>query len=128
MSTLFSLEPAFPQGFFYYENFLAEEEEKKLYEEISRLELHHLDYHGYKANRKITSFGYDYSFENNKLTKGKEIPTAFDFLLEKVSRRVSVLKNSFAELLITEYHVSSVINWHRGLPPIRYYCRRLCSG
>jgi len=116
MNTLFSLEPIFPEGFSYYPNFLSEEEETILYNEISKLELHNLDYHGYKANRKVTSFGYDYSFENNKLTKGRNIPAAFEFLLEKVAQHISTEQNKFAELLITEYPVGAVINWHRDVP------------
>src|SRR3954468_21270773 len=116
VNTLFPLEPAFPEGFSYCSNFLSEEEETILYNEISKLELHNLDYHGYKANRKVTSFGYDYSFENNKLTKGRNIPAAFEFLLEKVAQHISTEQNKFAELLITEYPVSAVINWHRDVP------------
>jgi alkylated DNA repair dioxygenase AlkB len=116
VNTLFPLEPAFPEGFSYCSNFLSEEEETILYNEISKLELHNLGYNGYKANRKVTSFGYDYSFENNKLTKGKNIPAAFNFLLEKVAQHISIARNKFAELLITEYPAGAVINWHRDVP------------
>jgi hypothetical protein len=103
MNTLFSVEPHFPEGFFYYPDFLSEEEEMLLVSHISKLELHKLDYHGYKANRRVISFGYDYNFENNKLTKGKDIPPTFDFLLEKVAKQLSIASSAFAELLITEY-------------------------
>src|SRR5438067_6383922 len=116
MATLFPLEPVYPEGFFYYPDFLTEEEETTLCREISKLELHNLDYHGYKASRKIISFGYDYNFENNKLTKGKDIPAVFDFVIEKVAKHLSITLNKFAELLITEYPVGAVINWHRDVP------------
>jgi alkylated DNA repair dioxygenase AlkB len=116
MNTLFPLELNLPEGFFYYPDFLSEDEEKLAMSEISKLELHHLDYHGYKANRRIRSFGYDYNFENNKLTKGSEIPATFNFLLEKVAKHLSIASSEFAELLVTEYSPGTVINWHRDVP------------
>ena len=116
MNTLFPEEPIFPEGFFYYPDFLNKEEEDVLCTEISKLELHNLEYHGYKANRKTVSFGYDYNFENNQLTKGKDIPSSFDFLIEKVAKHLSIAQTMFAELLVTEYPAGTVINWHRDVP------------
>jgi alkylated DNA repair dioxygenase AlkB len=116
MNTLFPIESMFPEGFFYYPDFLNTHEEIILCKEISKLELHNLDYHGYKATRKVKSFGYDYNFENNKLTKGSDIPSTFDFVTEKVAQCISVDKKKFAELLVTEYPVGAVINWHRDVP------------
>ena len=116
MNTLFPVEPILPDGFLYYPDFLSQTEETTLCKQIAQLELHHLNYHGYKANRKTISFGYDYSFENNKLTKGKDIPAVFNFLIEKVAQQVSLSYNRFAELLITEYPADTVINWHRDVP------------
>jgi alkylated DNA repair dioxygenase AlkB len=74
-------------------------------------------FHGYIANRKTASFGYDYSFENRSLTKGKDIPQSFSFLLEKVSAHLSINTHDFEELLVTEYSPGTVINWHRDAPP-----------
>jgi alkylated DNA repair dioxygenase AlkB len=34
-----------------------------------------------------------------------------------VSKQVNIERNAFAELLVTEYPVGSVINWHRDAPP-----------
>src|SRR5690348_9711696 len=74
MNTLFPAELDFPDGFFYYPDFLSGDEEMSLYEEISAVELHDLEFKGFKASRRIASFGYDYSFGDNKLSKGKQIP------------------------------------------------------
>jgi len=117
MNTLFPIGPDFPDGFSYIPDFLTEGEEMELCGEISKLELHNFNFQGFKANRKVASFGYDYSFDNGSLSKGKEIPQIFDFVVEKVSRHLQVAKGDFAELLVTEYPVGSVINWHRDAPP-----------
>ena len=90
MSTLFPVEFAYPEGFSYSPDFLTENEELKLYKEITKIDLHNFNFHGYEARRKVASFGYDYSFENGSLSKGKSIPQIFDFLIEKVSKRLSV--------------------------------------
>src|ERR1044072_9966347 len=116
MHTLFPIEQNFPGGFNYYADFLTAEEEKVLLHEISKIELHNMSYHGYKANRKTASFGYDYNFENNQLSKGKEIPSAFDWLIDKTAQYISVERNRFAEMLVTEYPPGAVINWHRDVP------------
>jgi len=88
-----------------------------LVDEISKMELHPFTFQGFKANRKVASFGYDYSFENGSLSKGKDIPQIFEFLIEKVGEYTSIKKDDFAELLVTEYPEKSVINWHRDAPP-----------
>jgi hypothetical protein len=49
------------------------------------------------------------------LTKGKNIPSEFYFLIEKVSKAVSISPADIAELLITEYPAGAVINWHRDV-------------
>ncbi len=116
MNTLFPLEQNLPEGFYYYPDFLNKDEETELSDKISRLDLHNLSYHGYTANRKTASFGYNYNFENNKLSKGKDIPAFFNFIIEKTAEHLSIEKNKFAELLVTEYPPGTIINWHRDVP------------
>jgi len=116
MTTLFSLEPNFPDGFNYYPDFLSVLEEENLYKEILKIELQNMNYHGFKANRKTASFGYDYNFENNKLSRGKDFPASFGFIVEKTAKYLSIEQNKFAELLVTEYPPGAVINWHRDVP------------
>jgi alkylated DNA repair dioxygenase AlkB len=117
MNTLFSIEPTYPEGFSYQENFITPEEENELCKQIETIELHPFDFQGYKANRRVASFGYDYSFDNRTLQKGKEIPTAFQPLISRVSSHLAIPAENFSELLITEYPERSVINWHRDAPP-----------
>jgi alkylated DNA repair dioxygenase AlkB len=117
MQTLFDEKPAFPKGFSYFPGFLTNEEEQALIKTIEKLQLHNLNFHGYTAHRKVASFGYDYSFTNRSLTKGKEIPAEFEFLLQKTALFLSIDPKQIAELLVTEYPVGSVINWHRDAPP-----------
>ena len=117
MQTLFDIKPDFPPGFSYKPGFLSPAEEQLLIREIELLELHRMKFHSYTANRKVASFGLDYSFETRQLTKGKEIPNAFQWLIEKVANELHIHQDSIAELLVTEYGTGTVINWHRDAPP-----------
>lgn len=117
MDTLFPVETVFPEGFSHYPDFITKEEEQDLLDIVSKTELHSFLFQGYEAKRKVASFGYDWSFEKRTLSKGREIPDAFDSLIQKTAQRLSIPKNDFAELLVTEYPPESVINWHRDAPP-----------
>jgi alkylated DNA repair dioxygenase AlkB len=117
MNTLFAVEPEFPPGFHYYPGFINEDEEKELLTSISQTELHSFHFQGYEAKRKVASFGYDWSFEKRVLSKGKEIPENFSWVVQKVAAFMDITPDHFAELLVTEYPIGSVINWHRDAPP-----------
>jgi alkylated DNA repair dioxygenase AlkB len=117
MNTLFPLEPVFPEGFQYFPDFISEEEEQLLLRSAKETKVHSMIFHGYTANRKVASFGFDYSFTNRKLTRGNEIPAEFDLIINKVAEELSLHPADFAELLVTEYPPASVINWHRDAPP-----------
>ena len=117
METLFPVEPIHPPGFSYIPDFISEAEEEALLKAVSEQELHVFTFQGYEAKRKVASFGFDYSFESRSLKKGKPIPSSFKFLIEKAARQLSVAPEQIAELLIIEYPVGAVINWHRDAPP-----------
>lgn len=117
MNTLFPIEPVLPAGFSYTPEFISAREEKVLLEFISGLQLHTFLFQGYEAKRRVVSFGYDWSFERRTLSKGKEIPVEFNSILQKVAAFINLPVNDIGELLVTEYPVGSMINWHRDAPP-----------
>src|SRR5688500_18328932 len=99
MDTLFAREPDLPPGFRYFPDFITEEEEAELLKEISIIELQVFNFQGYMAKRKVASFGYDYSFEKRSLSRGKDIPQKFYFLIEKVAKALATPPIEFAEVL-----------------------------
>src|SRR3982750_2977787 len=101
MNTLFPVEPVYPEGFAYYPGFISAAEETHLLAEIEQLSLHTFHFQGYEAKRKVASFGYDWSFEKRVLSKGKEIPEPFRFIIEKTAAKLSIKPHAFAELLVT---------------------------
>jgi alkylated DNA repair dioxygenase AlkB len=117
MQTLFPVEPVLPAGFQYFPDFLTVAEEVQLLSELKNIELHIFNFQGFEAKRKVASFGYDYSFDRRSLSKGKDIPASFNWLIKNVSEKIGLDPNLVAELLVTEYPPGSVINWHRDAPP-----------
>jgi len=117
MNTLFPIEPELPIGFVYHPDFITPAEEAYWLKMITAIPLKPMLFQGYEAKRKVASFGYDWSFEKRVLTKGVPIPPSFDALIEKAAHSFLLSKDSIGELLITEYPLGSVINWHRDAPP-----------
>lgn len=116
-NTLFPVAPSVPEGFQYLPDFITPAEEQYLHQEISKIQLHTFKFQGYEAKRNVASFGQDWSFEKQQLSTGKAIPEVFRPLIEKVAQQLSISTDAFAELLVTEYPVGAVINWHRDAPP-----------
>lgn len=117
MATLFPIGPILPPGFSYTPDFITESEEDELYQAILKSELHTFLFQGYEAKRKVASYGYDWNFEKRILSKGREIPAVFNKLINNVALHLQIQPDNIAELLLTEYPIGSVINWHRDAPP-----------
>jgi alkylated DNA repair dioxygenase AlkB len=117
LSSLFPEFTPYPEGFSYHPDFISVQEENQLIKLIEQQELHAFIFHGYEAKRKAASFGYDYSFEKKSLSEGNEIPAAFRPLIEKTGKLLEIVPDQFKELLILEYPVGAVMNWHRDAPP-----------
>jgi alkylated DNA repair dioxygenase AlkB len=108
-----------PQGFRYVADFLSMDEEAALLQHIRSITLKPMVFQGFEANRKTESFGYDYSFDNRRLSKGKDIPMFFEPLLLQTAAFLGINAVDMAELLLTEYPPGAVINWHRDAPPFK---------
>jgi alkylated DNA repair dioxygenase AlkB len=117
IESLFPVQLNYPSGFSYTPGFLTLDEETQLLKVISAIDLHTFNFQGFEAKRKVASFGFDYSFDTRVLSKGNEIPVEFDSLINKVASHTGINPDAFGELLVTEYPVGSVINWHRDAFP-----------
>jgi alkylated DNA repair dioxygenase AlkB len=117
VNSLFENSLPYPAGFNYYPDFLTVQEEAMLVSQIQNVSLKTFLFQGYEAKRKVASFGYDYHFSDRTLNTGDPIPSNFQSLIMKVENRLTLAEGSFRELLVTEYPIGSVINWHRDAPP-----------
>jgi alkylated DNA repair dioxygenase AlkB len=109
--SLKSTEP--PEGFRYQPEVLPPEEEQQLVEQIQVLPLKEFEFHGYTGKRRVVSFGWHYSFEQERLQQASEIPA---FLLRARARAADfagLAPEDLPHLLVTEYSPGTTIGWHR---------------
>ena len=117
MGQFFEIPALMHEGFRDIPDFIIREEEAVLLAEVRKVSLHSFEFRGYTANRKVASFGYDYSFDKRTIQKGEPIPEVFSSLIHKVAEHLGIDESLFRELLVTEYPRGAVINWHRDAPP-----------
>jgi len=117
MNLLFPEDVAWPEGFTYVPDFIDEQEEEQLIGFVQQVPLKNMLFQGFEAKRKVASFGYDYQFDHRRLTPAPAMPARFSGLVRKVAAYLHLTEEAIAKMLITEYPVGSVINWHRDAPP-----------
>lgn len=113
-------ERAFASGYAYQCDFLSEQEEKTLLDEIGRLPLAQAQYKQYLARRRIVSYGGRYDFTARRLGAGEPIAP---FLLPWRERAAAWLGCPPADLthaLIAEYGPGVQLGWHRDVPDFEH--------
>lgn len=113
---LFGGTAALPSGLVYREAFLDAEEERALLAAIATLPLEEARYKGYRAKRRIASFGSRYDFDANELTPAGDLPPVLIPLRDKVAAWTGVAAAHFSDALVTEYRPGTALGWHRDVP------------
>src|ERR1700759_1547282 len=67
-----------PDGFIYKENFISEKEEEYILKEFETIPFEDVYFKGYKAQRRVKTYGWEYNKESFLMRKVQPIP---DFLL-----------------------------------------------
>ena len=104
----------FPDGFRYAPELISQEEEVELLARISELPFREFEFHGYVAQRRVASFGWQYDSSTRQVNAAEDIP---DFLLELRNTAAQFANREPTELqhvLVTEYGAGAGIGWHRG--------------
>jgi alkylated DNA repair dioxygenase AlkB len=113
---LFQASPALPEDFRYQPDFLSAHEERDLVERLATLPLKEFEFRGYRGNRRVLSFGWQYDFNRMELQKTEDIP---DFLLplrEQVAQFANLEASDLQHVLLTEYAPRAGIGWHKDKP------------
>ncbi|HEY9010865.1 MAG TPA: alpha-ketoglutarate-dependent dioxygenase AlkB [Devosia sp.] len=106
-------DPPLVPGLEYRHEALSPEEEAALLANIRALPFAPFDFHGFKGNRRVVSFGWKYDFSSEALRQTEAIP---DFLLpvrEHSARGIDRQPERFEQVLVTEYAPGAGIGWHK---------------
>ena len=114
--SLFELPANLPEGFSYKRNFVSETEEQELIKEIQKLSLVSFKYYEFTGKRRTASFGWQYEFGRDEITRASDIPEFLLPLRERAGNLFEIDVNSLAQASIVEYPVGAPIGWHRDIP------------
>jgi alkylated DNA repair dioxygenase AlkB len=113
---LFATPGELPAGFVYERDFITEDEEAALLNEIHSLPLTEAKYRIYTAKRRIVSYGGSYDFSSHELLPAGPIPQFLHPLRERVARWSEIPAIHFMHALVAEYRTGTQLGWHRDVP------------
>lgn len=108
--------PALPEGLRYAPRVIAPEEADRLVEVFAELPFEAFDFHGFKGNRRIVSYGGRYDFSASRLEAAEPIP---DFLLPARAAAAAfagLQPEAIQHAMVTKYAPGAGIGWHRDRP------------
>lgn len=110
-------EPAgYPSGLRYRADFLSAAEEAALLDAIRELPLEEADYKGWKAKRRVVSYGGRYDFDSNALRPADPIPEFLLPLRARVAAEAGLQEDALVQALVAEYRPGVQLGWHRDVP------------
>ena len=112
---LFEVAAKVPDGFIYRQNFISEAEEQALIREIQSVQLASFQYYQFTGKRRLASFGWQYEFGKNEITRAPDIPAFLLPLRTRAGKLFDIDPNSFSQSSIIEYSSGSPIGWHRDI-------------
>lgn len=108
--------PALPEGLKYAAHVVDPDAQARLVEVFAGLPFEAFDFHGFKGNRRIVSYGGRYDFSASRLREAEPVP---DFLLaarEAAAAFAGLRPEALAQAMVTEYAPGAGIGWHRDRP------------
>lgn len=112
MEDLFGIPPLVP-GLDYKPDVLSPEEEAALLEKVGALPFAAFDFHGFKGNRRVVSFGWKYDFSVEAMRETEPIPAFLEPVRERAAVAIGRPPERFEQVLVTEYAPGAGIGWHK---------------
>ncbi len=113
---LFRAPPALPEGFRFQPDFLTADEEHELTERFGDLPFKEFEFRGYRGNRRVLSFGWQYDFNTMRIRRADDIPPFLLPLRQQAAAFAGLGPASLQHVLVTEYAPGAGIGWHKDKP------------
>lgn len=105
-----------PEGLRYAAGAIAPATAAALEEIFPTLPFEAFDFHGFKGNRRIVSYGGRYDFSAGRLREAAPIPAFLGPARDAAAAFAGVEPEALAQALVTEYAPGAGIGWHRDRP------------
>jgi alkylated DNA repair dioxygenase AlkB len=102
-----------PAGFRYQAEFIDQVEERRLVQELRRLDFAPFEFHGFAGKRRVLSFGWRYDFNTGGLEKTKDIPAFLIKVRDAAALFSGLHPLRLQQALLTEYPQGAPIGWHK---------------
>jgi len=107
---------AMPEGFSYRGEVLSQAEGEALVSQIAALELLPFEFHGYRAHRRVHSYGWRYDYAAQVLRPAEPLPGFLLPVRERAAAAAGLAADRLQQALVTEYAPGAGIGWHRDKP------------
>jgi alkylated DNA repair protein (DNA oxidative demethylase) len=98
------------------DDFITEAEHSALLARLEAIDLTPFRFHGWIGNRKTTTFGWRYDFDDSSFAPAEPIPKWLHPLRARAADLVRVAPGDFAHVLLARYDPGAGIGWHRDRP------------
>jgi alkylated DNA repair dioxygenase AlkB len=102
-----------PAGFRYQAEFIDQVEERRLVQELQRLDFAPFEFHGFAGKRRVLSFGWRYDFNTGGLEKTKDIPAFLIKVRDAAALFSGLHPLRLQQALLIEYPQGAPIGWHK---------------
>jgi len=103
-------------GFTYRPDLFSPAEEAAFVARFADLDFQPFDFHGYRGNRRIVSFGWRYDYGAQRLRQAAPMPDFLAPLVALAGEVSGLAPSAFVQALVTEYAPGAGIGWHRDKP------------
>ena len=100
-------------GLDYRPDFITAEEEAELVDRLASLDLAPFQFHGWVGNRKTTSFGWRYDFNDASFTPADPFPDWLELLRDRAASFAKAAPSDIHHALIACYEAGAGIGWHK---------------
>jgi alkylated DNA repair dioxygenase AlkB len=105
-----------PEGLLYQNDFLTEDEERRVLDVVESLDFRTLSMRGQVAKRTVRHFGLDYAYETGELVEGDPLPAELEWVRERVAALIERDPEDLVQILVSRYPDGAGIGWHRDAP------------
>ena len=100
-------------GLGYREDVISEADEASLVKKLAAADLSPFRFHGWLGNRKTTSFGWRYDFNDASFQPTNPIPEWLLPLRQTAAEFAGLSPDDFVHVLLARYDPGAGIGWHR---------------